>query len=234
MGKGNILTPLDRVEELETRMQDIPLVLLNGSWVREEDENGELLYYRQDVEVKGLSADSTPIILPKWAGDEPTEEESFAYDCLIGEPIITEGNIRFMANPMPQWSFTMVAKGAMASEGQDIDAVANLVAKVNELETEVDELNRNIKNTPLCLEFTKNLATSENNQILTVTYEIDNTINASDYILSNIYISYQYGSCVTTIRRYWISGNTVSIEFTATIKQQAATAHIILTKKTLA
>lgn len=143
MGKGNILVPLDRVEELENRIQDIPLVLLNGSWVREEDENGNLLYYRQDVEVKGLSADSTPMIFPKWAGEEPVEEELNAYDCLIGEPIITEGNIRFMANPMPQWSFTMVAKGAMASEGQDIDAVAGLVAKINELETEVDGLNRN-------------------------------------------------------------------------------------------
>lgn len=143
MGNGNIFVPLDRVEELENRIQDVPLALLNGSWVREEDENGNLLYYRQDVEVKGLSADSTPMILPKWAGEEPVEEELNAYDCLIGEPIITEGNIRFMANPMPQWSFTMVAKGAMAAEGQDIDAVAGLVAKMNELETEVDVLNRN-------------------------------------------------------------------------------------------
>lgn len=142
MGNGNIFVPLDRVEELENRIKDVPLALLNGSWVREEDENGNLLYYRQDVEVKGLSADSTPMIFPKWAGEEPVEEELNAYDCLIGEPIITEGNIRFMANPMPQWSFTMVAKGAMASEGQDIDAVAGLVAKMNELETEVDGLNR--------------------------------------------------------------------------------------------
>lgn len=130
MGSGNILIPLERLEELELSVKDVPIPLLKDNWVA---DNGA---YKQTIEIERLTAENEPIIMLSSVSNEATDEELNAYLCLEDKTIVEDGRITFFASEKPPISFTVIAKGVVAGEGQEVSAVTALVAKVNELETE--------------------------------------------------------------------------------------------------
>lgn len=112
---------------------DIAIPLLIDNWVFDE-ENGE---YVQTVSISGLREESSPLIVPSPVGDSLTDEELSAYNCLKNDIHIEVGLITFRAYKIPSISFTVIAKGASAT-GDAVATVTALVAKVSELEAEVD------------------------------------------------------------------------------------------------
>jgi hypothetical protein len=138
MGNGNILIPLQRLEDIETNLKDIAIPLLKDDWT---EDNG---VYKQTVLVDGLKADWTPNIMLSSVGAEATDDELNAFACL-DEYNVEDGSITFVASEIPSISFTVIAKGVMTSDSQTISDVTALVSKVNELETEIDELNSELE-----------------------------------------------------------------------------------------
>lgn len=135
MGNGNILIPLERLEDLELGINGVPIPLLKDNWVA---DNGA---YKQTVAIDGMKDGSEPFIVLSTVDAEATDEELNAYACLEDRTIVEDGSITFFASEVPSISFTVIAKGVIASEGQAIADVTALVSKVNELESEIDNLN---------------------------------------------------------------------------------------------
>ena len=136
VGAG-VLKNDDRLTKLEICLKDIPLPLLRTEWV---EDNG---VYKQTALVEGLKTDSTPSIMLSSVGEEATEEELNAYACLDRYEV-EDGSITFIASAIPSISFTVIAKGVIASEGQAIADVTALVGRVSELESEIDNLNSDL------------------------------------------------------------------------------------------
>lgn len=111
---------------------DIAIPLLIDDWVANDDGT-----YSQKVYVAGLSADANVLIVPSPIGSTFTKEELEAYNCLTSNVLIEVGYMTFTAKEIPSMSFTVVAQGTSAT-GDAVATVTGLVAKVSELESEID------------------------------------------------------------------------------------------------
>ena len=129
MGNGNILIPLERLEDLELGINGVAIPLLKDNWVA---DNGA---YKQTVAIDGMKDDSEPFIVLSTVEAEATDEELNAYACLEDRTIVEDGSITFFASEIPSISFTVIAKGVIASEGQAIADVTALVGRISELES---------------------------------------------------------------------------------------------------
>ena len=114
MGKGHILAPLERIENIEqngggsvspstTNVKDIAVPLLADGWVLNETDNT----YTQTADVRGLTDTSNPIILLNSANEVASEDELKSYKC-ITEATINEGSITFVADEKPSIGITLL------------------------------------------------------------------------------------------------------------------------------
>ncbi len=202
----------DAVVGLENNVKGVAIPLMSDAWTLDGN------IYKQTVAVDGLKADSNPLIVPSPANVEATEEELNAWDCLLDETIVEDGSITFVASKIPSISFTVIAKGVMAGEGQAIADVTNLVAKVNELESEVDGLNSNM---PQFTDKTLSANMTVSDGVLYRSSSIELVANKNN--LKNIQVSVSSenaGVCGATVYKY-DNTNKVKVLVWSTISQTA-------------
>ena len=119
--------------------RDVAVPLMLDGWVLDGD------VYKQTVDVEGLVPTAEPIVLLSSVDADATDAELNAYACLLDRTIVEYGSVTFFASAKPSISFTVILKGAIASEGQAIADVTNLVAEVNKLNSNYESLSTHTK-----------------------------------------------------------------------------------------
>ena len=189
MGKGHILTPLERIEYIEENgtgggstssidLKDVAVPLLKDNWVLDEENNT----YSQTANINGLTESANPIILLVSVEDEPTDEEVTAYGC-ITQSLVNEGSITFIANKLPSISITVIVKNVVASDSTTVDDVAALVNKINQLEA---ELSNKVNDTDVRLSDARTPLAHNHDDVYYNETEIDGKINTINTNISQL------------------------------------------------
>lgn len=189
----------ERLDAVEVSLADVPIPLLLSDWVAE----GE--YFVQNIAVEGLGTDCSPLIALSSVGEMATEDELYSYACIY-DVVVTEGNLKFIASEKPPISFTVIAKGVVAGEGQEVSAVTSLVAKVSELETDVDALQT--ENTAQAEQITK-----LNSEIEYTTTKVNVTAGAhfENASYKGCFYKKVHGMCVLHIAVKELTANTATV-----------------------
>jgi hypothetical protein len=149
MKNGHIMAPMgmvqdikNRLNEVSTSFKDVDILLPLKDWVLDESD----YTYSQTITVEGVTDEFNPIIMLKPAdGEEPTGEEYYSYAC-ITKVITAKDSITFVADGMPTADLAVIAKNVTApgstntGNGNNTAIDAELRTRVDELETEVDNL----------------------------------------------------------------------------------------------
>jgi hypothetical protein len=143
MNKGHMMAPMevvqdieDKVIDLENKLRDVTIPLLMNEWVADGDT------YTYTVEVEGVTSEYVPLVILSSVDEIATTEELRAYHC-ITDVYATDGIIKFIASSKPDMSFTVIAKNATIAESTVVD-VTGLVGKINELETEINNISNGL------------------------------------------------------------------------------------------